>query len=190
MIEIHHGLIKKSIPYIRKNTAFKKLCCDRNNRFIKRQRNILPDRIITSIVATKQKCYCRTNKFINCVLKIVKSSRTYWSLLKGFLNHKKIPLMASLFHENRFITDFKEKAEVFNSFFAKQCSLIRNDKELPISLTYYTDNRLSTVSFSHEYVGKVILNLNPNKAPGHNNISVRMLKNMWFDYLHTIRSNF
>ena len=113
-----------------------------------------------------------TNKLINTQ----KSSKAYWSLLKGFLNNKKVPLIPPLFHENRFITDFKEKAELFNSFFAKQCSLIRNDSELPTSLTFYTNNQLSTVSFSHENVGKIIQNLNPNKAHGYDNISVRMLK--------------
>ena len=133
MIEIHHGLIKKikSLIY-EKNTAFKKFRCDRNNSFIKRQLNILQDRIITAIQASKQKYYCRmTNKLINTQ----NSSKAYRSLLKTFLNNKKIPLIPPLFHENRFITDFKGKAELFNSFFAKQCSLIRNDSELPTSLT-------------------------------------------------------
>ena len=32
------------------------------------------------------------------------------------------------------------------------------------------------MSFSHEDVGKIIENLNPNKAHGHDNISIRMLK--------------
>ena len=66
MIEIHHDLIKKikSLIY-EKNTAFKKFRCDRNNSFIKRQLNILQDRIITSTEASKQKYYCRmTNKLI------------------------------------------------------------------------------------------------------------------------------
>ena len=84
--------------------------------------------------------------------------------------------MPPSFHENRFITDFKEKVELFYSFFAKQCSLIRNDSELPTSLIFYTNKRLSTVSFSHEDVGKIIQNLSPNKAHGHDNISIRMLK--------------
>ena len=34
-------------------------------------------------------------------------------------------LIPPLFHENRFITDFKEKAELFNSFFSSQCSLLK-----------------------------------------------------------------
>ena len=93
-----------------------------------------------------------------------------------FFDNEKIPLISPLFHENRFITDFKEKAELFNSFLAKQCSLIRNDSELPTSLTFFTNNRLSTFSFSHEDVGKIIQNLNPNKAHGHDNISICMLK--------------
>ena len=97
-------------------------------------------------------------------------------MLKGFLNNKEIPLIPLLFHENRLITDFKEKAELFDSFFAKQCSLIRNYRKLPTSLTFYTDNRLSTVSFSHEDAGKIIKNLNPIKAHGHDKISIRMLK--------------
>ena len=70
-----------------------------------------------------------TNKLINTQ----KSSKAYLSLLKGFLNNKKILFITPLFHENHFITDFKEKAELLNSFFAKQCSLIRNDSELPTS---------------------------------------------------------
>ena len=97
-------------------------------------------------------------------------------MLKGSLNNKKIPLIPPLFLKNRFVTDFKEKVELFNSFFAKQCSLITNDSELPTSLTFYTNNRLSTVSFSHEDLGKIIENLNPNKAHGHNNISMCILK--------------
>ena len=42
-----------------------------------------------------------------------KSSEAYWSILKSFLNNKKIHLIPPLFYENRFITNFKEKAELF-----------------------------------------------------------------------------
>ena len=43
------------------------------------------------------------------------SAKTYWSILKRFLNDKKNPYIPSLFHD-KFITDFKKKAELFNSF--------------------------------------------------------------------------
>ena len=39
-----------------------------------------------------------------------------------------------------------------------------------------TDNRLSSVSFSQDDIAKIIQNLDPNKAHGHDNISIRMLK--------------
>ena len=60
-----------------------------------------------------------------------KGTKPYWSILKNFLNNKKVPIIPSLFHENEFVTDFEKKAELFNSFFAKQCSLISNDCRLP-----------------------------------------------------------
>ena len=49
-----------------------------------------------------------SNKLINTQ----KSSKAYWSLLKDFLNNKKIPFFPPLFHKNCFMTDLKEKAEL------------------------------------------------------------------------------
>ena len=45
--------------------------------------------------------------------KVQRNSKT----LNRFLNQKKIPLIPPLLHENKFVTDFKEKAELFNAFF-------------------------------------------------------------------------
>ena len=74
------------------------------------------------------------------------------------------------------MTDFKEKAELFNSHFATQCSLVNNSSQLFSHIQYLPDNRLSCVSFSNDKITKVINNLNPNKAHGQDNISIRMLK--------------
>ena len=35
------------------------------------------------------------------------SPKTYWSILKTFLSNKKIPFIPPIFHDNKFITDFK-----------------------------------------------------------------------------------
>ena len=86
--------------------------------------------------------------------KFHKSSKAYSSLLKTFLNNKKIPLIPPLYHQG-FITNFKVKAELFNSFFASQCSLIKNDSKLPSYLNYNTDNRISTVNFSIDDIAKI-----------------------------------
>ena len=108
--------------------------------------------------------------------KFHKSSKAYWSLLKTFLNNKKIPLIPPLYHQGGFITNFKVKAELFNSFFASQCSLIKNDSELPSHLNYNTNNRLSAVNSSIDDIAKILQNLDPNKAHGHDKISIRMLQ--------------
>ena len=78
------------------------------------------------IEKSKGKYYSRlTSKLSD----IGKSSKAYWSILKSFLIGKKIPCIPPLFENNEYITDFKKKAELFNSFFANQCSLINNNSQ-------------------------------------------------------------
>ena len=72
----------------------------------------------------------------------------YWSLLKTLLNDKKIPCIPPIFHNNKYIADFKEKSEIFNTFFAEHCSLIPNKSVLPSQLTLLTENSLSKCNFS------------------------------------------
>ena len=68
---------------------------------------------------SKEKYFLRLTQKLNTIV--------YWALLKIFLNNRKIPVIPPLFHINKFVTGFKESAELFNSFSAKQCSLIKND---------------------------------------------------------------
>ena len=51
-----------------------------------------------------------------------------------------------------------------------------NHSELPTSLSFQTDKRLSSLTFSAEDIGKIIQDLDHNKAHEHDNISIRMLK--------------
>ena len=74
------------------------------------------------------------------------------------------------------MTDFREKAELFISFFWKQCSVLDNDSKLPSNLVDYTNEKFSDIALNSEEIGKVISGLDPNKAHGHNMISIRMLK--------------
>ena len=88
---------------------------------------------------------------------------------------QKIPLISPLFHENRFVMDFKQKAEFFNYHFVKHCSLIRNSANSRRMFKCLTDNRLSCVSFSQDKIAKIIQNLDPNKAHGHDNINIGVI---------------
>ena len=77
---------------------------------------------------------------------------------------------------NKFINDFKEKSWTFQLFFSKQRAIIDNGSKLPSNLVYHTNKKLCDIVFNSEYIGKVISGLVPNKAHGHDMISIRMLK--------------
>ena len=81
-----------------------------------------------------------------------------------------------MFYENRFVTDFNEETELFNSFFSGKCSLILNNSSLPSDVRCLTDKCLSTVIYSAEDIRKIIINLNSENVHRHNYISVLMLK--------------
>ena len=104
------------------------------------------------------------------------SAKSYWSILKALLNNKKIPCIPPLFHEGKYVTDFKKKAELFNSFFGKQCSIIQNSSKLPLTLNKKTNNSISSITFNRNDIATIIRSLDPNKAHGYNMISIRMLK--------------
>ena len=103
------------------------------------------------------------------------SAKSYWTILKTFYNKRKIPLIPLPLVNNSFVTDFKEKANLFNEFFCKQCTPVANDSTLPTLLE--TPNKtLSLLEIIATDIGKIIKALKVNKAHGHNEISIRMLK--------------
>ena len=104
------------------------------------------------------------------------SSKCNWSLLKTLFNRKKIPCIPPLSHGDKFIIDFQEKSEIFNSFFADQCSPISNGSVLPSELPLRTDSSLSSFHSTKDDILRIINNLYPNKAHGHDEISIRMIK--------------
>ena len=78
-------------------------------------------------------------------------------------------------HNNRSITDFIEKAELFNSFFSDQFSLLNNCSKLTTNPRCVTDKRLRATKFTADNIEKTIVSLNSDKAHGHGNISIHML---------------
>ena len=125
------------------------------------------------IEKSKGKYYSRlTSKLSD----IDKSSKAYWSILKSFLIGKKNPCIPPLFENNEYIADFKKNAELFNSFFANQCSLINNNSKLPRTLSYKTNERLYSIKITDDDILKIIAKFDPNKAHGHDKMSIRMIK--------------
>lgn len=79
-----------------------------------------------------------------------------------------IPCNPPLFHENKLIADFRGKREIFNSLFAKQCTLIDNRSTLPSLFHLIADKSLLHVDFSIEDVKIIISKLNSNKSQSDN----------------------
>ena len=98
--------------------------------------------------------------------------RTHWAILKTFVNGSKIPLLA----DNKLVTDFLDKANLFSDFFAKQCTPISNESTVPVSINFVTRERLSSLEFCVDDIVKIIRSLDQNKAHGHDEISIRMIK--------------
>ena len=129
------------------NVAFNNYRNNSSNVDLKCRLKYLQTCLNVSIEVAKEKYYRNT---VNKLMNTQKNYKVYWSLLKIFLNYKKITIIPPLFYENRFITDFKKKAQLLNIFFPKQCSLIPNNSSLLADVNYNTDKRLSTV-FSQRY---------------------------------------
>ena len=73
------------------------------------------------------------------------------------------------------ISDFKQKANLFNSYFSSQFTPIDTSGKLPV-FAYKTENRLDSVDIKVEDVYLTIKNLISKKAHGWSDIFIRIIK--------------
>ena len=59
------------------------------------------------------------------------SNKTYWSLITTVLNKAKIPIKPSLLENGFFVTDFTEKAQIFDGNFLLQSTTIETGSVPP-----------------------------------------------------------
>ena len=62
-----------------------------------------------------------------------------------FYNGKNVPLIPSLLVDNKFVTDIKKKANIFDKFFAEQYVPSENDSKLLSYQIFLTQSRLSSL---------------------------------------------
>ena len=72
-------------------------------------------------------------------------------------------------------TDTSQKANIFNTFFAKQCSLLHTDSVIP-ELRLLTNHRLDTIDLDSKKVLAIIRSLYVSKAHVWDDVSARMIK--------------
>ena len=116
-----------------------------------------------------------TENLINKLNDPNSSHKTFWSAYNKFLNKKKITNIPPIENDNSYVTCFREKAELFNSFFSKQCTPLNDNNYLP-PVPYKTRMKLLDFRIDQQKVVTIINSLNPTKASGPDNISVRMLQ--------------
>ena len=101
--------------------------------------------------------------------------KTCWSILNRFLSNNKIPIIPPILADDKVVSNFVEKAELFISYFASQCTPVINRSELP-SLEFKTNKRIEKITFTDYHINLIIKNLNTGKAHGWDNMSIRMVK--------------
>ena len=102
--------------------------------------------------------------------------KTCWKIYKTFVNGTKIHLIPPLLVGNQLVTEFLVKANLFNNYFSQQCTTVDNDSFIPPNITFATEQKLSTLAFCTDDIVKIIESWDPNKAHGHDEISIRMIK--------------
>ena len=157
---------------LEKNLAFKSYCCSNKSMFFFEKFKALQYQLNIPIEESKEKYYTILPSRLADPLT---SPKTYWPILKTFLNNKKF-LAYLLFFMKTNLSDFKGKAELFNYFFVNQCSLLSNNSVLPTNLPQLTSKCLDSIHFSSSDIAKIIGRLDPNKAHGHDMLSIRMIK--------------
>ena len=74
-----------------------------------------------------------------------------------------------------FVVDFATKAEIFNGYFMQQCTTIDTGSTIPQNIVPSAPP-LTELTISDETIQSIIRSLNPSKAHGWDDISIRMIQ--------------
>ena len=152
--------------------------CKLTNFFYKNgQRKVDHDKVLEkSEECTKQILEAKKNYILKMTKKLADSntsSKSYWTILNRLLYNKKLPTIPPLLVDGKMVSDFCKKANIFNNFFASICTPIDNTSCLP-SFSYRTGSRIKSFQVTENDILAIIKTLDPNKAHGCDNISMKM----------------
>ena len=115
-------------------------------------------------------------EFLKKLMDLKTSPKPPWSLLKTNLSNKKTPCIIPTFLNNKSISNFRDKAWLFNNFFVRQCTLLDITNEIPTTLKIEKTNTLSSIPVTRDNIAKIIKTVDSNKPKRHNTISIWTLK--------------
>ena len=144
--------IKKILT--KKNEIFKQYIANGKPQTHHERLQLISSSLTETVRSSKEKFYYKlSTKLSNPST----SSKTYWSILKTFVNGKKVPITPLLLVNDKLVPNFLEKAYLFNIFFSKQCQPLQNNSTLPKS---------NTITFANEKLIKIIQSSDANKLMG------------------------
>ena len=115
--------------------------------------------------------------------------KTYRTIINHLLDNIEIPAISPLIADENFVCDFNKKANLFNNLFASICTPIKNASNLSYS-PYITDSRISSFHATEKEILLIIKSLDPTKAHGCDNSSVRMIKICNESIIIPLKNNF
>ena len=143
------------------------------------QRKVDHDKVLEkSEQCTKQILEAKKNYILKMNKKLADSntsSKSYWTILTRLLYNKKLPTIPPLLVDGEMVSDFCKKANIFNNFFASIFTLTNNTSRLP-SFSYRAGSRIKSSQVTENDILAIIKSLDPNKAHGCDNISIKMTK--------------
>ena len=102
-----------------KTNIYKKYIKNRNDLGNKELLNNKRTEVADLVTSAKEKYYVNEgNKLLDPSL----GPKRYWSIINSFLGKSKLPIIPPLFENDDVICDFREKAEIFNNYFASICT--------------------------------------------------------------------
>ena len=94
---------------------------------------------------------------------------------ENILYWEKNPLIQPILVNDKFVTDDKTEACIFNKFFAEQCKSLKKDKVLRVNQIFLTQSWLSSLHLSKGGILKIRAS-NIYETHGYDDISIRMIK--------------
>ena len=139
-------------------------------------RIIIKKTLLKKVLTKSNKCteiiLAAKEKYINELSKKLNNPETapetYWEIFNRFLSNKKLPSIPFLLMNGEMISSFSKKGELFNKFFASQCTSLSNTSTLS-PLTIRTHKQLSSLKINEDDILSIIKSLNSNKSDGWTN---------------------
>ena len=108
--------------------------------------------ISSLIVNLKNKYYSKVTKNI---LDPRTRPKTYWSILKTFLNNKKIPIIPPIFHDINLLLILNKKLKYFNSHFSRQYTPLISNSKISSECPRKSNESLSSITFEINNTEKI-----------------------------------